>query len=279
MKSYHYELVNVFAESYFGGNPLAVFTEADGLSDENMQLIARQMNLSETVFIHTATDQSAVKKLRIFTPAYEMPFAGHPTLGSAFVLHNLLKLDDNYILQTQAGQVELTHQNGVITFSRPIGTVEDAPLSKAEAAEILGLEESDIASQPSWVNTGTDQLLVELSNAEAVKTCNISTALFLQKALSETGISQMYIWHAQVDVAKVRLFFGLSGSVTEDPGTGSAAANLGSWCVKNGRAPLTWQIQQGDEINRPNRLTLQVNDKIHVGGRVIKVGEGEFYVP
>lgn len=279
MKSYHYQLVNVFAESHWGGNPLAVFTEADSLSADEMQLIARQMNLSECAFVVKETNESAVKRLRIFTPEYEMPFAGHPTIGTAFVLHNLLNLEDNYVLQTQAGLVELNHQNDVITFSLPIGSVQDAPLNKTEAAEILGLKPSDIASQPSWVNTGADQLLVELSSLEAVKTCKISAALFFHKAHSQTGISQMYIWHAQHNSAQVRLFFGLNGAVAEDPGTGSAAANLGSWCAHHGRAPLNWLIRQGDEIGRPNRLMLKVDNKIHIGGKVIKVGEGKILIP
>lgn len=115
MKQYGYQLVNVFAETHFGGNPLAVFPQADGLNQQQMQLIARQFNLSETVFVQAATDQtttnqttanqSAFRKLKIFTPDYEMPFAGHPTVGAAFVLHKLLDLDDNYLLQTESGLV------------------------------------------------------------------------------------------------------------------------------------------------------------------------------
>ena len=281
MKTYYYELVNVFAESHFGGNPLAVFTDADGLNGEQMQLIARQFNLSEVAFVQAANDKSAVRKLRIFTPMYEMPFAGHPTVGSAFVLHNLLNLKDHYILQTEAGLVELFHQNETITFSLNQGTVENAPLSRAECAEILGLNEADITSEPSWTNTGAAQLLVRLSSADAVKTCQIQTALFLQKARSKTGLPQIYLWSEQNNVANVRLFFGQDGAAMEDPGTGSAAANLGSWCIANGLTPLDWQIRQGDEIGRPNRLTLKVDaaQKIYVGGKVIKVGEGQFFVP
>ena len=280
MHRYHYELVNVFAEEHWGGNPLAVFTQADGLTEQNMQRIARQMNLSECVFIQTPTQPSAVKKLRIFTPEYEMSFAGHPTIGAAFVLRNMLNIPAHCWLQTQAGLVELTyHEEALITFSLPFGTVENAPLTRAEAADILGLKENDIASAPSWVNTGTDQLLVELSHINAIKTCRIQTALFLRKALSKSGISQLYIWHEQNQLASVRLFFALNGTIVEDPGTGSAAANLGSWCVAHGRTPLSWKIQQGDEIGRPNRLTLVVNDKVHVGGKVIKIGQGEILVP
>ena len=131
MKQYGYQLVNVFAETHFGGNPLAVFPQADGLNQQQMQLIARQFNLSETVFVQAATDQtttnqttanlSAFRKLKIFTPDYEMPFAGHPTIGAAFVLHKLLNLDDNYLLQTESGLVEIQHNNfQVVKSNRPM---------------------------------------------------------------------------------------------------------------------------------------------------------------
>lgn len=281
MKLYRYELVNVFAESHWGGNPLAVFTAADGLTDEQMQLIARQFNLSEVVFVQAPTDKSAVKKLRIFTPAYEMPFAGHPTVGSAFVLHSLLHLQDNYMLQTQAGLVDLCHQNDIITFSLAKGSVENAPLSKAECAEVLGLSVESIASAPSWVDTGAAQLLVQLNSADAVKACRINTALFWQRALSKNGLPKIYLWSVEKNIAQVRLFSGQNNVVIEDPGTGSAAANLGSWCIANGLTSLHWQIQQGDEIGRPNRLILKTDEqqKIHVGGKVINVSRGEMMVP
>ena len=300
MKQYGYKLVNVFAETHFGGNPLAVFPQADGLNQQQMQLIARQFNLSETVFVQAATDQtttnqttanlSAFRKLKIFTPDYEMPFAGHPTIGAAFVLHKLLDLDDNYLLQTESGLVGIQHNNfqhnDVITFalksSKQNGVqVEDAPLNTTECAAILGLQQSDIASRPTWVDTGVAQLLVQLNSAQAVTNCQINTALFMQKALSKSGLPQLYVWFEQHGTVKVRLFFAQNGAVLEDPGTGSAAANLGGWCIANKRTPLNWNITQGDELQRPNRLHLRVDEQqtIYVGGKVIYVGQGEFFLP
>ncbi|MDH3000591.1 isomerase [Chelonobacter oris] len=287
MQRYSYQLVNVFAESHFGGNPLAVFPQADGLSQQQMQLIARQFNLSETVFIQSvdksaANKQSAVRKLKIFTPDYEIPFAGHPTIGAAFVLHNLLQLEDTYQLQTEAGQVRIQHQHEVITLALNNGVeVENAPLTAEQAAAILGLQPTDIASRPVWVDTGTDQLLIQLASAQAVAACRINTALFLQQALSKSGKAQLYVWFEQNGKTKVRLFFGQNGVVLEDPGTGSAAANLGGWAIANQRTPLDWNITQGDEIRRPNRLRLQVDQQqiIYVGGKVILVGQGEFFLP
>ncbi|QIM67396.1 isomerase [Mannheimia granulomatis] len=282
MRKYAYFLVNVFAESHFGGNPLAVFYEADGLNDAEMQLIARQFNLSEVVFVQSSPLPQAVKKLKIFTPDYEMPFAGHPTVGAAFVLHSLLHLPADYFLQTNAGLVEIQHQGELITFAINHGAeVEDAPLTKEECAEILGLTVDDIASSPSWVNTGAAQLLVELSSEQAVKNCKINANLFIEKAVSKDNIPQMYVWFREAQQAKVRLFFSSQGAVIEDPGTGSAAANLGGWHVKQSLTPLELRILQGDEMGRPNRLSLKVDETntIFVGGKVIQVGKGEFYLP
>lgn len=282
MQQYAYRLVNVFAESHFGGNPLAVFPQADGLSQQQMQLIARQFNLSETVFVQRAEHSSAVRKLKIFTPDYEMPFAGHPTIGSAFVLKSALNLDSQYVLQTESGLVALQHQGDLITLAlKNAVALENAPITTAQCAAVLGLQPSDIASAPVWVDTGVDQLLVQLASARAVAECRIDTALFQRYALSKSGKRQLYVWFEQQGNAKVRLFFEQNGTVIEDPGTGSAAANLGGWAIANGKTPLDWQISQGDEIGRPNRLRLQVDAQqtIYVGGRVVLVGQGEFFLP
>ncbi|TNG94425.1 PhzF family phenazine biosynthesis protein [Pasteurellaceae bacterium USgator11] len=282
MKSHAYQLVNVFAEQHFGGNPLAVFPQADGLNEQQMQRIARQFNLSETVFVQRSDRQSAVRKLKIFTPEYEMPFAGHPTVGAAFVLHRQLGLSDNYQLQTEAGLVSLHHQTDTITFAlNNAARLRNSGLSKVDSAQILGLQQHDIAAEPVWVNTGTEQLLLQLTSAQAVANCRINTAPFLQKAVAANGEAQLYVWFEQHNQVKVRLFFSANGEVREDPGTGSAAANLGGWALHSQRTPLNWQITQGDEIGRPNRLSLTVDEQqtIYVGGKVIKVGQGEFWIP
>lgn len=278
MKSYCYALVNVFAPSHFGGNPLAVFYEADGLDDTQMQLIARQFNLSEVVFVQSSHHLQAVKKLKIFTPDYEMPFAGHPTAGAAFILHSHLNLPDEYILETNAGLVDIQHQNNEVTFAlKNKVKVENAPLIYAECANILGLDISDIASNPCYVNTGVEQLLIELSSQQAVENCKINANVFIDNPLIKDSL---YIWHRTENNVKARLFFTSQGTVVEDPGTGSAAANLGGWHIAKGLTPLNVTISQGDEIDRANRLSLSVDEQntIFVGGSVILVGKGEFYL-
>ncbi|PJG81917.1 isomerase [Caviibacterium pharyngocola] len=277
MRQYPFKLVNVFAESHFGGNPLAVFSNADDLNDEEMQLIARQFNLSETVFFQAAADKSAVQKLRIFTPGYELPFAGHPTIGSAFVLKKLLGLSDDYVLQTKSGLVEIRHQGDIITLALKNGVkTVSCTFSLTECAELLGLQTADILNAV-WVDTGANQLLIRLTSESAVKNCQINTALFSQMLPNQLA----YLWFVENNHAKVRLFFHANGTVAEDPGTGSAAANLGGWAITQGLTSIDWTINQGDEMGRPNRLSLKVdeNKTIFVGGRVIEVGEGVFNLP
>ncbi|OOF58573.1 PhzF family phenazine biosynthesis protein [Rodentibacter myodis] len=275
-------LLNVFAETHFGGNPLAVFPYANDLTDRQMQLIARQFNLSETVFIQDSTIQSAVKKLRIFTPTVELPFAGHPTLGASFVIRHLFCQQDHYQLETLANLVEIQHRKSKISLILTCDVKShEVNLSKADIASVLGLQEQDIAGIPVWVNTGTCHLLVQVSNRRAVKNCQVSTALFNQKLTTDFALKECYIWFEQQGQVNARMFFEQYGAVLEDPGTGSAAANLGGWYILQQKVPIQLAISQGDELGRPNRLSLQVDEqqRIWVGGNVIEVAKGEFILP
>ena len=279
-RSYAYQIVNVFAESRFGGNPLAVFTDASGLSDDDMQLIARQFNLSETVFLLPG-DAEGAASLRIFTPSYELPFAGHPTIGSAAVLHALHGLGERFTLRTRAGLIPIRLQDGVFRLTAVPATQRAANLAAADAAAMLGIAASDIAAEPMWVNAGSEQLLIHLASREAVLAARPVPELFLRHATLRPGRSIAYLWHVADNVATVRLFFEQQGAVIEDPGTGSACANLGGWCALNGLAPLSWRIEQGEAIQRPNVLYLDVDaaGTVQVGGKVQQLGEGTFRLP
>jgi len=279
-RSYAYQIVNVFAESRFGGNPLAVFTDASGLSDDDMQLIARQFNLSETVFLLPG-DAGAAASLRIFTPSYELPFAGHPTIGSAAVLHAQHGLGERFTLRTRAGLIPIHWQDGVFRLTAVPASQRAANLVPADAAAMLGLAVADIAAAPMWVNAGSEQLLIRLASREAVLAARPVHELFVRHATLHPGRSIAYLWHVADNVATVRLFFEQQGAVIEDPGTGSACANLGGWCALNGLAPLSWRIEQGEAIQRPNVLYLDVDaaGKVQVGGKVQQLGEGTFRLP
>ncbi|RQW28692.1 PhzF family phenazine biosynthesis protein [Rhodobacteraceae bacterium CH30] len=277
MTAFSYQLVNVFAESRWGGNPLAVFTDASGLSDADMQAIARQFNLSETVFVLPGTDGCAAA-LRIFTPALELPFAGHPLLGSAAVLQKLLGLPAHFSLNTRAGEIAILEHEGIYRLCARPATSRAADLDSAMAAAMLGLDVSAMAAAPVWVNAGSEQLLLRAASRDAVLAAKPDPLLFAAGATLFPGRSVAYLWHAEDGVATVRLFYGQGGAVLEDPGTGSACANLGAWCVEAGMAPLSWRVVQGEAIGRPNILYLDVDaaGRVEVGGRVQMMGQGVF---
>ena len=292
MPIYPYRLLNVFAESTFGGNPLCVFENAEGLSDQQMQALALQFNLSETVFILPSASASA--RMRIFTTGYEMPFAGHPTLGAAHVVRDLLQTGNSLTLECQAGVVPVLAQGDVWTFTAPSKGAPEVmvcELSGRQVAALLGLAEQDLLSEPLWVNTGTDQLLVPLKTAEAVRRAQPDSATLPHWPPSSLGRKTAYVF-ALDDAAQTaserlqatsRYFFTKQGGgVAEDPGTGSACANLGGWWIATGRStPASLQIAQGEQMQRPSRLYLDVSadHQIRVGGRVVEIGRGVMNIP
>ncbi|BBF83727.1 phenazine biosynthesis protein PhzF like [Aquitalea magnusonii] len=276
MTSHAFEIVNVFAETTFGGNPLAVFTAATGLSDTSMQALARQMNLSETVFVLPSTQAAA--RLRIFTPAHELPFAGHPTLGAAAVLYGQQRVGEAFTLETNAGVIPIVHQDGLFTLQANPARERDAGLAIDAVAAMLSLPVDAIAAPPSWLDTGSEQLLIRASSREAVLAARPLPALFVRDACLQPGRCVAYLWYEANAVATVRLFYAQDGAVLEDPGTGSACANLGGWCSLHQRYPLQWRVEQGEVLHRPNvlHLTVDAERRIYVGGRVIALARGEF---
>ncbi|MEQ1515887.1 MAG: PhzF family phenazine biosynthesis protein, partial [Usitatibacteraceae bacterium] len=167
MRTYPYRLVNVFAESIFGGNPLCVFESGTGLSDAEMQALALQFNLSETTFVFPTDCASA--RVRIFTPTFEMPFAGHPTLGSAHVVRDLFNLGDQVSLELKVGLIPVSATGDVWTLSANAPTFREVGYANTELATILGLQAHDVMPGASWVNTGSEQLIVPLASADAVR--------------------------------------------------------------------------------------------------------------
>lgn len=273
---------NVFAEANWGGNPLAIvpLLGAIQLTDEHMQKIASQFNLSETVFITPATQAGCVAHLRIFTPDYELPFAGHPTIGAASWLYANLSLTEQFQLSTPGKIVKVTHNNGMHQFE--LEGYETAPcgLTHEQLAHALGLSPQDIGDNPLWVNSGTWQLIVPIRSREAVLKARPHV-----EELRETPIdgehTHAYIWHEDNNQVSSRFFFDIHGSGVEDPGTGSACANLGAWAHHNGRAPLNWRITQGEVIDRTNHLylTVDADGKINVGGHVKAFAQGVMVAP
>ena len=280
MRAYPYRLVNVFAESIFGGNPLCVFESGTDLTDTEMQALALQFNLSETTFIFPS--QCASARVRIFTPTFEMPFAGHPTLGTAHVVRELFKMGDDITLEMKAGLIPVRATGDVWTLSANAPSFREIGLSNADIAAILGLAPEDILSGARWVNTGSEQLIVPLASTDAVRRANPKADL-LTSIASVVGRSMAYVFTPN-GAGKLlsRFFFMKHGGIVEDPGTGSATANLGGWLVgQNAALPLEYTINQGEAVNRPCRLGLKVDatGQIFVSGRVIEIGRGVLALP
>ncbi|WP_334189451.1 PhzF family phenazine biosynthesis protein [Noviherbaspirillum sp.] len=284
MARYGFRIVNVFAESTFGGNPLCVFEDGRGISDDQMQALARQFNLSETTFLMPSDRADA--HVRIFTTGYEMRFAGHPTLGSAHVLRDLLGKGDQLKLDFKAGLVDVTAQGNTWTFIAPASgmpATRPTGLPDEFIARMVGLTAADLLESPMWVDTGADQLLIPVRSVDAVRRAQPAGDLLDQWPVSSLGRKTAYLFAFEEDGGNsanvlARYFFTMQGGgVGEDPGTGSACANLGGWLIATGRQlPRKVQIRQGEAVNRECRLHLDVgtNKRIHVGGRVIELGRG-----
>jgi PhzF family phenazine biosynthesis protein len=222
--------------------------------------------------------------LRIFTTGYEMPFAGHPTLGTAQVVRALLGKGDALTLEFKAGVVPVRAQGDVWTCTAPCPggpKTVPSPLSRAEVAALLALDESDLAGDPIWVDTGADQFLIPLVSPEAVRRAQPDSAQLQRWPVSSLGRKTAYVFAfdaTQPGQVLARYFFTKQGGgVAEDPGTGSACANLGGWLSATGHAlPAHFAIDQGAAVDRPSRLYLDVaaDGAIQVGGRVIEIGRG-----
>jgi len=273
-----FRIINVFTVDgdRFSGNPLCVIEDARGLTDAQMQALARQMNLSETTFVLPGERAGADARVRIFTPGFEMPFAGHPTLGTASVVG---AGRDRVTLEMGAGLVPVTRDGASWTLraARPPET-RKVSASPGELASMLGLPAEAIAGEPLWVSTGVEQLVIPVAAAEHVRAARPVPALLERWGYSETRREAMaYVWAAAGDEWPVRFFFTANGACLEDPATGSACANLGGWWIATGRArPMSATLRQGDAVGRPSRLGLRVDEDggIHVTGAVIELGRG-----
>ncbi len=305
MPDYKYRLVNVFvgdrlrAGSALAGNPLCVFEDARGLDEPAMMALARQFNLSETTFLLPPSEAApdANLRVRIFTPTRdprlaEMRFAGHPSLGSAHVARELLGLGDRVTLDLPAGRVPVHAQGDTWTLTAPFQgepLVHAEPLPATTVAALVGLEAADLAGPAVWLDTGMEQLLVPVKTAAQVRKAAPSAAQMDDWPRSRSGRCNAYVFAftgAQVDgrdQVAARFFIKAPGSgVYEDPGTGSACANLGGWLLHTGhRRPARVVVDQGTEIERPCRLLLDVggDGSVRVGGKVVAVATGTVTLP
>lgn len=293
MNPYTYYIVDVFAEEKYAGNQLAVFRNAHSLSDSKMQQIAKEINYSETTFILSDEEQKGGYDVRIFTPENEVPFAGHPTLGTAFILQK-------EIIKKPIKQVVLTLKVGQIpvTFTYSNETVETLWMKQIEPefyqtfdsrliSEVLSIEPSKIDDKfpIEEVSTGLPFIIVPLKSLNAVKQARIAKDKYY-KLIENTRAKGILVFcpepYSKENDLNVRVFVDYYG-IPEDPATGSANGCLAGYLVKNsyfGGDSINIRVEQGYEIKRPSLLYLKAQKNggitIYVGGKVIPVARGEF---
>jgi|JI10StandDraft_1071094.scaffolds.fasta_scaffold70710_5 trans-2,3-dihydro-3-hydroxyanthranilate isomerase len=272
-----YRIVNVFTREggALTGNPLCVFEDGSSLDTPTMQALALQFNLSETSFVLPSDRADA--KVRIFSPSYEMPFAGHPTLGTSHVVRDLLGLGEAVALELNVGVIPV-RRDGRLWELRANTATTRVPAAAPEAlAEALGIAESDLAGQPLWVSTGTEQLIVPVATPAAV--ARVSAPYERLKAATMDGPRPNAYVFAKAGEGRLvaRYFFSRTGAMIEDPATGSATANLGGFLLANGGTPpLTFDIAQGEMAGRPSALRLRIDEarNVYVAGEVVELGRG-----
>ncbi|MEJ7569491.1 MAG: PhzF family phenazine biosynthesis protein [Gaiellaceae bacterium] len=282
MRSFRYVLVDVFTETPLAGNQLGVFTDARDLDDETMQALALELGFSESVFVLPPREGGTVR-IRIFTPTHELPFAGHPCLGTAFVLGAPLQLG-TIQLETGRGIVPLELErdpSGRIVFGRMTQPVPNVTAFEQEAALLaaLGVERSELPVEV--YDNGVEHVYVALGSEAEVVAVEPD-----DKALATFGFVGVNVFSGSGSRWKTRMFSPLDG-VGEDAATGSAAGPLACHLARHGVVPWGEQIEisQGAEIGRPSTLYAAARgsgdaiERVEVGGSAVVVARGEFKVP
>ncbi|MGV3523843.1 MAG: PhzF family phenazine biosynthesis protein [Candidatus Sericytochromatia bacterium] len=284
-RRYRFWMVDVFTHQRFGGNPLAVLTAAEGLTDTEMQQIAREFNFSETTFVLPPTDPSHQARFRIFTPARELPFAGHPTLGTAWVLQQEGAKTD-MILEVAAGQIPISQTADQLCFEAPQAPhCLELAIPPAKLAALLNLHVTQLAGAAVSASCGTPYVLVPLCDHAALAQARYRPDEALLARWP--GLAEVYLYtppDAQGQMA-ARLFAPGAG-IDEDPATGSAAAALAGWLL-HPSAPADaqgkWCIQQGHLMGRPSQIEAsarrqQGRTRVWIRGQVVPVAQGELWL-
>lgn len=284
-------IVDVFAEEKYAGNQLAVIMDSDGLTTDCMLQITREMNYSESTFITSHSESGT--KVRIFTPGEEVPFAGHPTLGTAYVVQQeLIRQNvERVTLDLEVGKIPVTfsycHGQPDELWMKQIQPVFGQEIEPADIAPVLGITRDliDTRFPVEEVSTGLPFIIVPLIGLSAVKSCNVNTRALLE-FVRPYDAKNILVFCAETYSARnnlnVRVFTDYLG-IPEDPATGSANGCLAGYLIKHryfGEPRLSAKVEQGYEINRPSLLLLRAEEKdggidINVGGRVQMVARGE----
>lgn len=309
MSSYNFFQLDVFTDHAFGGNPLAVFPEAEGITGEQMQQIAREMNLSETVFVLPSDKEEALRRLRIFTPGSELPFAGHPIVGTwnCLAREGVVPLPEN-----GNGWAHFKHEVGIGVLPIDVEFKDGKPLQvvmtqgkfeirgeiddwqqQADLARALGLarEDLDETLPIQAVSTGNTMLLVPVRSLADLGHCKVNQLLldeiFESISPGGTGCYAFSRETLEIGPARAHARFFIGQNIGEDPATGSAAGPLGGYLVYHDATRVDpvegvykFVIEQGDFINRPSRIGLEVKgapgkiEEVRVSGTSVVVARG-----
>jgi trans-2,3-dihydro-3-hydroxyanthranilate isomerase len=284
-----FHIVDVFAETKYAGNQLAVVRGAGDLPDETMRKIAAEFGFSETTFVVSDEERGGGGyDVRIFTPEYEVPFAGHPTLGTAFVIRSeLLKGSaKRVVLNLEAGKIPVTSSEEDLWMEQ-LPPIFGGTLDSAVVARVLGLEKDDLDSRypVQEVSTGLPAVIVPLENLDALGRCRVDRARYFE-LVGGREAKNVYAFcpepHEAGNDLAARMFSDYHG-VPEDPATGSAAGCLAGYLVEHrylGGDSVDARLEQGYEIGRPSLLYLRAGRKgdeitVSVGGKVQMVARGE----
>lgn len=283
-----FHIVDVFAEQPYSGNQLAVVLDADGLSDEAMQQIAAETNYSETTFVSSAQQSDGGFAVRIFTPSHELAFAGHPILGTAWIVrHHIPSAGGATVrLNTGAGPIRVDFEQDLVWFAAPPMSL-GAVCRREQMAAALGISPTDIETKGpiQQVSAGTSAVIVPLASLDALHRSCLDLAAFAFLA-AEGFPPLIYLFCRETrdpaNQLSARFFFESHG-VREDPATGNGAAFLGAYLLEHRLLPgdsLSLRIEQGYEMRRPSLILLRAETvnrtrKISVGGKVIPVVQGE----
>lgn len=304
MPRYRFLTADVFTDRIFGGNPLAVFPDGRGLATPQMQRVAAEFNLSETVFVFPPENSAHTRRLRIFTPAAELPFAGHPTVGSALLLGGI-------------GEIPLEEEHSSIVFEEAVGPVPvtirseagrpkfaqlsvaqlpefgDPAVAAKQIAAVLSLAPGDVLSGvdvPQVVSCGVPFLFVPVRSREALGRARVAADLW-NKHLAGTDAQHLFVFCYEPELAesqvRARMFAPAMG-ITEDPATGAAASALAGYLASRdatAEGMLTWRLEQGFEMGRPSLLDIEADKRtgsitaVRVGGEAVLVSEGTMEIP
>lgn len=295
MPAYDFETFDVFTDRRFAGNPLAVVMDARGLSGAEMQAIAREFNLSESTFVLPPEDGAHAARVRIFTPGYEMPFAGHPTVGTAIAIARARGIEGEVVLELGAGlfpvAVDLSGEVAFAEFRNPNLPKETGEAPAPEAIEAaLSLPEGALDRgdhRPRRIGAGVNFIYMRAS-LETVRAARLNSAAFDALGLEESIGVYLYAEGGEVEDASYHArMFAPGAGVVEDPATGSAAAALpGQIALSENLSDGThrWIIEQGVEMGRPSRITATVETSggavrsVRIGGNAVPVQKGQLSV-